>query len=155
MTPRIILDTTLKELYGLDAESHGEIYFIYQFPTSQTQLTKGIPISKKYAYQDCLGHDDIDIQARLFAQVIPQWFGMISGKMNLAMFELHASDGSNNNHAQVDTAEVLAQISEDQRPMVTYVQNAHDVKLPPGAVLAVSIPMDCLEHLPAAVPPGY
>ncbi len=145
---------TLKQLYDWDPASHGEVYLAYVVPTAQVQMSSGIPISTKYAYQDPLSRKDNDLQARIFAQVVPQHFGMIAGKMNLIMFDLDAEHGQGfDPQPRIDTAEVMDQYAEHQRPLTTYVQKASDIVLPPKAVLAVSCPMDCLEHLPVAVPP--
>jgi hypothetical protein len=152
MASTIELDSTLKELYELNSGDE-EIYLVYTIPTVQVQMTRGIPISNKYAYQDPLSHKDSQIQARIFSQVVPQLFGMIAGKMHLVMFDLDMP-GSNDIDPQprADTTAVLGQLSEHQRPIVTYVQNAADIVLPTTAVLAVANPMDCLEHLPMTVP---
>lgn len=153
MALTIELDSTLKDFYELNSGGHEEIYLVYTIPTVQVQMTRGIPISSKYAYQDPLSYKDNGIQARIFAQVVPQLFSMIAGKMNLVMFDLDVP-GSNDIDPQprADTMEVLGQLIERQRPLVTYVRNASEVVLPPTAVLAMANPMDCLEHLPAVVP---
>lgn len=154
MASTIELDCTLKQLYDLDSTNDGPIYLVYAIPTATVQMSRGIPISTKYAYQDPLAHKDTDIQARIFTQVVPQLFGMIAGKMNLIMFDLDASESSHNidPQARIDTAEVMEQLAEHQRPMTMYVRNASDIVLPPTALLAVANPMDCLEHIPATVP---
>ena len=154
MDSSIELDLTLKQLYDLDPASHGEVYLAYVIPTAQVQMTSGIPISTKYAYQDPLSYKDSDLQARIFAQVVPQLFGIIAGKMNLIMFDLDAEHGQGfDPQPRIDTADVMDQFAEHQRPFTTYIKKASDIVLPPKAVLAVSNPMDCLEHLPAAVQP--
>ncbi|KAH7227164.1 solid-state culture-specific protein-like protein [Fusarium redolens] len=153
MSSTIEFDSTLKELYALSPGDEAEIHLCYTIPTVQVQMTRGIPICKKYAYQDPLSHKDSGIQARIFAQVVPQLFGIIAGKMNLIMFDL---DGPGRDDVdlqpRVDTEDVMQQICEHQRPTVTYVRNPSDVVIPEAAKLGLANPMDCLEHLPAAVP---
>lgn len=154
MDSTIELDLTLKQLYDSDSGSHSKVYLAYVIPTAQVQMTSGIPISIKYAYQDPFSHKDSDLQARIFAQVVPQLFGIIAGKMNLIMFDLDSLHGEDfDPQPRIDTAKVMSQLVEDQRPLITYTKKASDIFLPPNAVLAVSNPMDCLEYLPAAVPP--
>ncbi|KAF9767250.1 hypothetical protein IL306_000205 [Fusarium sp. DS 682] len=153
MSSPIELDSTLKELYALSHGENAEIHLCYTIPTVQVQMTRGIPICKKYAYQDPLSHKDSGIQARIFTQVVPQLFGIIAGKMNLIMFDLDGPDSDDVDlQPRVDTEDVMQQICEHQRPKVTYVRNPSDVVIPEAAKLGLANPMDCLEHLPAAVP---
>lgn len=62
MTPSLVLDSALRELYNLNGD-HADIYLITFFPTSQIQTTRGLPICTKYAYQDGLWPKDISFQA--------------------------------------------------------------------------------------------
>ncbi|EKJ70954.1 hypothetical protein FPSE_08868 [Fusarium pseudograminearum CS3096] len=153
MSSIIEFDSTLKDLYALSPGDDAKIHLCYTIPTVQVQMTNNIPICKKYAYQDPLSHKDRGVQARIFSQVVPQLFGMIAGKMNLIMFDLDGqSTGDVDLKPRTDTQKVMQQICEHQRPTVTYVHSPSDVKIPEGAKLGLANPMDCLEHLPAAVP---
>ncbi|CEI63451.1 hypothetical protein FVEN_g31 [Fusarium venenatum] len=153
MSSIIEFDSTLKDLYALSPGDDAEIHLCHTIPTVQVQMTKKIPICKKYAYQDPLSHKDRGVQARIFSQVVPQLFGIIAGKMNLIMFDL---DGQGRDDVDLkpraDTQKVMQQICEHQRPTVTYVRSPSDVVISEGAKLGLANPMDCLEHLPAAVP---
>lgn len=147
------LDTTLKELYENSVGEKAEIYVGATLPTIKVQTTKGLPVSVKYAYQDGLWPTQRDLLARLLTQVMPQWLGMIAGKLHLVMFDLDESDsGGGSRQHRADTQQVLSQIAEHQRPTVMYVKQTSDIVLPPTGILAVASPMDCLEHLPAMVP---
>ncbi len=153
MAPPIELDATLKGLYELSGNHHGEIYLITVFPTAQAQTIPGLAACRKYAFQDGLWPKTGSIQARLFTQVLPQWLAMIAGQMKLVMFDLEQPGTDDvDQQARADTAEVLGQICERQRPTVIYVRNTSDIVLPPEAVLSVVSPLHCLEHLPALVP---
>ncbi|KJZ68391.1 hypothetical protein HIM_12216 [Hirsutella minnesotensis 3608] len=81
------LDTTLKELYENSIGDKAEIYVGATLPTIKVQTTKGLPVSVKYAYQDGLWPMQRDLLARLLTQVMPQWLGMIAGKLHLVMFD--------------------------------------------------------------------
>lgn len=153
MIDPIHLDITLAELYGLDTEDHHDIYCAWTIPTTGVRMARGIPISKKYVYQDPLSHNDSATAGRIFAQLVPQLFGLITGKMNMIMFDLDLPDGNDiDPQPRIDAVNVLSQITEYQRPMVTYVRSAEDIVLPSSAMLAVANPMDCLEYLPSTVP---
>ncbi|THV52086.1 hypothetical protein BGAL_0089g00120 [Botrytis galanthina] len=145
-------DTTLGELYGLDKQDPRGIYLFYMIPTATLQMTQGIPISKKYVYQDTLSPKNFEIQARIFTQIAPQLFGFIAGNLNIIMFDLDAPDGGIDPQPRKDTQDVLSCIAESQRPLVTYVRSVEDIILPPDTLLAVANPMDCLEHFPSTVP---
>ncbi|TGO19197.1 hypothetical protein BTUL_0005g00450 [Botrytis tulipae] len=92
------LDITLEELYGLDKEDTCNIYLSYTIATATLQMTQGIPVfqKKKYVYQDTLAPKNLEIQARLSTQMIPQLFGFIAGNLSIMMFDLDAPDGGIN-----------------------------------------------------------
>ena len=152
-------DTTLKQLYASGrsqhAESPAQVYLFPVMPTAESQLADGLPQSEKYTYQDGALSGDKDFRSRLFTQVMPQWFGMIAGKMPIIMFDLDAViDGSSGDggrrqeQARMDVKNVLAQICEAQRPSVLYIKTLADLAMPAATVLASACPIDCIEHLP-------
>ncbi|KAK5994125.1 hypothetical protein PT974_07565 [Cladobotryum mycophilum] len=154
MASRVEFDNTFKELYELGSNKKQEVYLSYAVPVGRRQVTRALPISSKYAYQDPLATDDAAFMARLSTHVAPQTFSNIAGAMNLIMYDLDGSeDDSWDPQPRLDTAEVMSQFVKHQRPKVTYMTSPSDIVLPPGAVLHVTNPMDCLEHLPATVNP--
>lgn len=159
----ITLDTTLEQLYSLDAPLDQDIVFVFAIPTAHVQMASGVPLSSIFLYQSPLSHiEDSDDLARLNLQVVPQWFGFIAGKMPLIMFDLEndvherrlsePSIGSLRAH-QVDALRVFDQLIPSQRPEVTFIVKAQDIILSPRAKIAVLSPMDCMLHLPHAVDP--
>lgn len=153
MAPLIEFDTTLKDLYELGTQDHAEIYHFYAFPTSAFQTVRGLPVCTKYAYQDDLWPKDIGFQARLFTQVVPQWFSMIAGQSNVIMLDLDVVGGDGVDlRPREDTVRLHSCVAKHQRPKVTYVRDASEVTIPDGASLSVLCPADCLERFPALIP---
>lgn len=147
------LDQTLQQLYEQDKSNDQDVHLAYALPTASVQMTDGIPLSKKYVYQDPLMHNDRDTLARIFTQVLPHLFGLIGGKTKLIMFDLDDSTTFNNRDLpRQDTEKVMAQLPEHQRPSIIYVKDASEIKLPPNTVLGMANPMDLAENLMVAVP---
>ncbi|KAL4739355.1 hypothetical protein BDV11DRAFT_170152 [Aspergillus similis] len=145
------LDQTLQQLYARDKANTQDVHLVYALPTARVQMTRGMPLSTKFAYQDPLLHNDRATSARIFTQVLPHPFGLIGGKTNLIMFDLDDATTVDGQSRQ-DTEQVLSQLPENQRPSVVYVKEASEITLPPNAVIAMANPMDLAEHLPVAVP---
>lgn len=145
------LDQTLQQLYAQDEANTQDVHLVYALPTARVQMTRGMPLSTKFAYQDPLLHNDRATSARIYTQVLPHLFGLIGGKTNLIMFDLDDTTTVDGQSRQ-DTERVLSQLPESQRPSVVYVKDVSEITLPPNAVIAMANPMDLAEHLPVAVP---
>ncbi|KAL8830018.1 MAG: hypothetical protein Q9170_005919 [Blastenia crenularia] len=148
--PKIVLDTTLRELYRLDETQDTNIVLVNVRPTAEVQVNSGIPLSVNFAYQSPnVMTDDRDTLARLYLLLVPQIFGFIAGQMPLIIFDIENAGESHRD----DAYRSHGQLIPEQRPQLNFVAKPSDIQLAAGAKIAISTPMDCLMSLPHAVDP--
>ncbi|PHH74721.1 hypothetical protein CDD80_2881 [Ophiocordyceps camponoti-rufipedis] len=148
--PLIEFDATLKDLYQLGST---DLYASFVVPVDFVQLSRGLPISQKYIYQNPQSSSESVVSMRIMNQIITQFLTMIAGAINVVFFDLDMPGQTKGPdlQARADTEAVLGQIARHQRPSPKHVQDSSEIVLPPGAVIANFAPIDCLEHLPSLI----
>lgn len=149
----IELDYTLRDLYEEGNTDGQDIYLIPALSVFRFSLTKGLPPSTKYVYQNPLLAAPPHLLARAYVHNVCHWLGFVAGKMNMLMFDLDdETTGHDVEQPRRDTRAFFAQFPDHQRPTVVDVAGVKDINLPPNGVLVSTVPMDCTAHLPQAVP---
>lgn len=154
MAPLVQLSKTLSELYALDGGDVNDIALVYAFP-NPTRLTASLPASTKYAYQGprTVKLSD-DCMARICLGCLAQYYGFVSGPMDLYLFDMdktkwetaweNLSWTKQTPTHRVDADRVFQAIEPSQRPQVHFVQTAQQVVDLPQKK-AVITPMDFLD----------
>lgn len=156
--PAIELPTTLADLYSLDGGNSDDVALAYAFP-NPTQVAASLPVSRKYAYQGPRTKKWApDTLARITLACLAQYYGFVSGPMDLYLFDLDrtkmeklAEVFSWNNPEpwhQADARTVLQSLKPSQQPRLHFVEDSEELAAS-AKQKAVITPMDFLDgHSP-------
>ena len=159
--PPVELSTTLSELYSLDGGDANDIALLYTIPApSQRPLSISCPLSFKYAYQSPRSTKvGPDTTARFVLGCMAQFYGFISGSMDLHLFDVDATrmeramstfswTAAERSH-RIDARRTYERVQADQRPRLHFIEMPEQaVQLGQTKKLATVSPMDFLDHDP-------
>ncbi|KAJ5922366.1 hypothetical protein N7516_010069 [Penicillium verrucosum] len=160
----IKLDYTLRDLYSNGNEDDLNTVLIY-YPL-QFEYIHGRS-STKFVYAYTLQNDDEKASSSIAmaAGMLPQRYAFSAGNMPLFILDFDPRNIQKEaNHItcqvmdklpprHVDIRRTFAQLTPDQQPTLTFVDNPENIPLEAGAQVAVLVPIDCLSHLPHLVQP--
>lgn len=160
----IKLDYTLRDLYSNGNEDDLNTVLIY-YPL-QFGYIHGRS-STKFVYAYTLQNDDEKASSSIAmaAGMLPQRYAFSAGNMPLFILDFDPRNIQKEaNHItcqvmdklpprHVDIRRTFAQLTPDQQPTLTFVDNPENIPLEAGAQISVLVPIDCLSHLPHLVQP--
>ncbi|KAI1192374.1 solid-state culture-specific protein-like protein [Nemania serpens] len=157
LPPPVVLDTTLRDLYSLQADGELRIFLVSVVPSAEVQLKCCMPLGTRYIYQSPLsGPENTNFLGRIHLQVVAQHYAFVAGKMAVCLIDIDVHDASPCPSpgassflppGREEIRRVFSRLDPDQQPDVRFVPDPAKLDCPEGFVAAIASPMDCFAHL--------
>ncbi|KAI1165230.1 hypothetical protein F5B18DRAFT_206865 [Nemania serpens] len=155
LPPPVVLDTTLRDLYSLQADGELRIFLVSIVPSAEVQLKHCKPLGARYIYQSPLsGPEDTNFLGRIRLQVVAQHYEFAAGKMTVCLIDIDDASPCPSPGApgflpsgREEMRRVFSHLNPEQQSKVRFVSDPAKLHCPDDFVAAIANPMDCFAHI--------